>query len=282
MAKGPAQPQDKYVVRFPDGMREKLKGLATEHKRSLNAEIIARLAEFEEMDARLYDALEENERLTAEVSALRVIKAQFNEIGDRLFDESGNVKPFVVVPPDLLDRIRRAANGSYRTIDAEVIATLEEAYPNTSAFLRDLKFFYFQWGSGTWHTVDEDSWARFKSGEVPKHIADRMSERDNYFAVAVIDAECGLVNVIPHNYHISDGGAVWAAYELLTDEEKENYARLMTSANMKEEDEKRIKELRDKMAPAISLPPDAISHLRQMLSGLAPDDELDVIFERLA
>ena len=34
------QPEDKYVIRFPDGMRDKLKKAAKENNRSLNAEII--------------------------------------------------------------------------------------------------------------------------------------------------------------------------------------------------------------------------------------------------
>jgi hypothetical protein len=38
------QDQDKYVVRFPEGMRERLKDIAGSSGRSLNAEIIARLA----------------------------------------------------------------------------------------------------------------------------------------------------------------------------------------------------------------------------------------------
>lgn len=37
------QDQDRYIVRFPDGMREQLKKLAADNGRSLNAEIIHRL-----------------------------------------------------------------------------------------------------------------------------------------------------------------------------------------------------------------------------------------------
>jgi hypothetical protein len=37
------QPQDKYVLRLPDGMRDRLKTAAAENNRSLNAEIVARL-----------------------------------------------------------------------------------------------------------------------------------------------------------------------------------------------------------------------------------------------
>lgn len=37
------QPQDKYVVRLPDGMRDAIKNAATANNRTMNAEIIAAL-----------------------------------------------------------------------------------------------------------------------------------------------------------------------------------------------------------------------------------------------
>lgn len=39
----PRQSEDKYVVRFPDGMRDRLKDAAHDNGRSMNAEIVARL-----------------------------------------------------------------------------------------------------------------------------------------------------------------------------------------------------------------------------------------------
>lgn len=45
MEKQPIQPQDKYVVRFPDGMRDRIKAAAEANNRSMNAEIIATLEE---------------------------------------------------------------------------------------------------------------------------------------------------------------------------------------------------------------------------------------------
>ncbi|KQZ25821.1 hypothetical protein ASD50_20570 [Mesorhizobium sp. Root552] len=45
MSKEPVQPQDKYVVRLPDGMRDEIKVAADRNQRSMNAEIIARLTE---------------------------------------------------------------------------------------------------------------------------------------------------------------------------------------------------------------------------------------------
>lgn len=41
--KSPAQTADKYVVRFPKGMRQEIKRQAAENGRTINAEIIYRL-----------------------------------------------------------------------------------------------------------------------------------------------------------------------------------------------------------------------------------------------
>lgn len=40
MTKRPIQPQDKYVVRLPDGLRDRIKAYADRHGRSMNAEIV--------------------------------------------------------------------------------------------------------------------------------------------------------------------------------------------------------------------------------------------------
>lgn len=39
----PSETADRYIVRFPDGMRERLKQAAADNNRSMNAEIISRL-----------------------------------------------------------------------------------------------------------------------------------------------------------------------------------------------------------------------------------------------
>lgn len=44
MADRKPQDQDRYIVRFPDGMRDRLKDEAVRNNRSLNAEIISRLS----------------------------------------------------------------------------------------------------------------------------------------------------------------------------------------------------------------------------------------------
>lgn len=45
------QPGDKYIVRFPDGMRDQIAEAAKNNNRSMNAEIVARLQQsFETRD----------------------------------------------------------------------------------------------------------------------------------------------------------------------------------------------------------------------------------------
>lgn len=70
----PHQGSDKYIVRFPDGMRERIAEAAKANNRSMNSEIIARLeASFEPPEASiavLTKIMEEREaRMLEEVSA---------------------------------------------------------------------------------------------------------------------------------------------------------------------------------------------------------------------
>lgn len=74
----PSEVADKYVVRFPDGMRDRLKAAASENHRSMNAEIIARLqASFGHADSdlarplRIDEVLAEMARLSALFEELR-------------------------------------------------------------------------------------------------------------------------------------------------------------------------------------------------------------------
>jgi plasmid stability protein len=52
MREPPSQSQDKFIVRLPDGMRERIKAEAEANNRSMNAEIVARLDASFERDAR--------------------------------------------------------------------------------------------------------------------------------------------------------------------------------------------------------------------------------------
>lgn len=69
MTKKPIQPQDKYVLRLPDGLRDRIKAYAEAHGRSMNTEIVRVLErEFPEpwtLDARVHQLL----------GALQILKA---------------------------------------------------------------------------------------------------------------------------------------------------------------------------------------------------------------
>ena len=51
MARGefPSSKQDQFVLRFPDGMRDKIKDAAERNGRSMNAEIVTRLSEYDQL-----------------------------------------------------------------------------------------------------------------------------------------------------------------------------------------------------------------------------------------
>ncbi len=56
----PSETADRFIVRFPDGMRDRIRDEAAKNNRSMNAEIIARL------EASLSEALREHHKLTEE------------------------------------------------------------------------------------------------------------------------------------------------------------------------------------------------------------------------
>lgn len=94
------QIEDKYVLRFPDGMRDRLKDEAAKNGRSLNAEIIQRLSE----------------SLTAVKRVTDFSKSSLIE-GAR-----------IPLPPDLAEAIQKAAEKQRRSLADQAISTLDAAY----------------------------------------------------------------------------------------------------------------------------------------------------------
>lgn len=75
----PSDKQDQFMVRLPEGMRDSLKEAAEQNRRSMNAEIVARLQEYPRLFALqplLAFATSERERLQAE------LEAKQNELDD--------------------------------------------------------------------------------------------------------------------------------------------------------------------------------------------------------
>lgn len=63
----PSRALDKFVLRFPDGMRDRIAAEAKANGRSMNAEIIARLEKTLEDDDLLAELAQRVERLEAKV-----------------------------------------------------------------------------------------------------------------------------------------------------------------------------------------------------------------------
>lgn len=72
------QAQDKFVVRFPDGLRDRIKMAAAENSRSMNAEIIHTLEE-------KYPAPAPPEMLTEVAAFLDTLPERFDQIKDPEF-----------------------------------------------------------------------------------------------------------------------------------------------------------------------------------------------------
>lgn len=64
----PSELQDRFMVRLPEGMREQLKAAATATKRTMNAEIVARLEASLEEEANARSKLAASRILAADLS----------------------------------------------------------------------------------------------------------------------------------------------------------------------------------------------------------------------
>lgn len=146
----------------------------------------------------------------------------------------------------------------------------------------DLDLRILQWHDDAWHPVDWDTWMRFRANETAPFIEERMTESDNYFVVLIFSDDRSLVNIISHNYLFREGRYVSAAFDRLNEGEKDEYNRYMTATSATEHDEMRLRELRRKMEPALSLPAASSSQLREVLTGLAPDRVLDALVARIS
>jgi hypothetical protein len=63
LKKSPGRGSDQFVLRFPDGMRDRIASLAAENGRSMNAEIISRLEQTFENDETVLELWRKVEKL---------------------------------------------------------------------------------------------------------------------------------------------------------------------------------------------------------------------------
>src|SRR5690606_18288108 len=95
MGRAPSQKLDQYIVRLPDGMRDRLKAAAAANNRSMNAEIVSRLERYPSLGGEV-DAMEAVARAMAEALDNAVGEDPdllYDRISEvfALVDEAGNV-----------------------------------------------------------------------------------------------------------------------------------------------------------------------------------------------
>jgi hypothetical protein len=78
----PSDKLDQYIVRFPEGMRDRIRDAAKANNRSMNAEIVARLEASFEIDVAEYRA--DTKRLEAMVAQNEKLMAQVQKLLDKL------------------------------------------------------------------------------------------------------------------------------------------------------------------------------------------------------
>ncbi|MBA8820677.1 hypothetical protein FHW00_003012 [Ochrobactrum sp. P6BSIII] len=188
------------------------------------------------------------------------------------------------LPDGMRDRIKLAAEKNNRSMNAEIIATLEEAYPSSLPapyFFpgSDTGMLVLHWNSRSWIAVDWDSWQHLRLGEVNASLLPDMSDQNNYFVIVVLDKNGKLWNLIASNLRIDGNRFDDAGFYLLTKDERSEYSRLMSSPTATAIDEKRLHDLREKMIKAYHLPSDAILKLREVLMGVAPARVVDKLIE---
>ena len=184
------------------------------------------------------------------------------------------------LPAALKDRIERAASQNNRSMNSEIVAALEDAYPSPIPAPyyfpgTDTGMLVLHWNSGSWTFVDWDSWQHMRFGEIDTNSLPSVSDHYNYFVVVVQDKNGKLWNIIVHSLLIDSNRFYDAGLSLLTKEERSEYSHLMTADTATAIDEKRLNDLRKKMIVAYRLPTDSIPKLRDVLTAIAPAPEVD-------
>lgn len=134
MARVPSRGTDQFVLRFPEGMRERLREAAERTGRSMNAEILTRLEEYEALDLG-------TESLSAYVDRLLQDNERLRSTGIRL-------------PNGLFYRVDEAASQRRRSLQEEVVQALEQAYPSPA--INEMDEVGHEWWARICNTPTED------------------------------------------------------------------------------------------------------------------------------
>ena len=96
MGKKVSRGSEQFVLRLPDGMRDRLKNLAAENGRSVNAEIIARLEDYETLETRFAELAKRAAHNEGRASGhLEAVKLMASILADAAREHRKEVMPLV-------------------------------------------------------------------------------------------------------------------------------------------------------------------------------------------
>lgn len=187
-------------------------------------------------------------------------------------------------PDGMRDRIKAAADANNRSMNAEIVATLEDAYPapQLDDFTSEFSQFQLQWCAGEWKPVDFASWRRFLGGEAIPDIVNRMTSTNNYFVIGIMDVDDGLIILRCNNFRLKNGKVVSTTDDYISEEEKAEYAEIWKKPHTTEKDKARIKFIQDKMTLALRIPAEAASKLIDHLKPLASNEVIEKLVKRIS
>lgn len=129
------QTEDKYIVRFPEGMRDQLKAEAKRNNRTLNAEIVARL------EGSLNPQAEQN---TAQEDLQSALKAQVMVSNAGLQLTSAAVRLLALELPDAINAkafsiIKETLAAGIKAVPADADPLTDEAFDAVSTAVESLE-----------------------------------------------------------------------------------------------------------------------------------------------
>ncbi len=137
----PSRKLDQYIVRFPDGLRDRLKEAASENKRSMNSEIVARLEE--SFDPEVHDILfEAGKRKGAAIGAKVVAESEPDlDVIYVVLDANGLPLSWDEIHEHVA-AVRKAGKFNVHSMNVAVVDTKMESSSTSQDRVRKLVSFY--------------------------------------------------------------------------------------------------------------------------------------------
>lgn len=137
---------------------------------------------------------------------------------------------------------------------------------DVSAFALQTKVFHWVPEKDEWEPISWEDWSGFRGIMQPSAELPGISGGIHHFIVCVLDDDGTVVNLIPHKYLVNVDGTIGADnFAGLTKDERKEYWELMIAKESREEDQRRLEEIHNKMGPPIQPPSESVEALKWAL-----------------